>query len=391
MKRIAAIAGVLAVAAVATLGLLRSGLFEKQPAGVIRLSGNIELTQVDISFKLPGRLVALEVEEGARVVKGALIAQLDSASLVEQRAREQAALRAAQSALAQQITAIEYQQAALERELELRRAELAAAEARLRELEAGARPQEVQQAQAQLEDASAWHEQARRDWERAQLLYKNEDISAAQYDQYRTRFESTQMAVRQARERLALIQEGARREVIEAARAQLDRAAAALRLVEAGRIDLKRRRQELALRQAEVERAKANLAVIEAQLQDTRVLSPIDGVVLVKSAEVGEVLAAGAVVATIGDLARPWVRAYLSETDLGKVKLGAKARLTTDSYPGKFYMGRVSFISSEAEFTPKQIQTPDERVKLVYRIKIDVENPSQELKANMPVDAEIIL
>ena len=102
--------------------------------------------------------------------------------------------------------------------------------------------------------------------------------------------------------------------------------------------------------------------------------TPIDGVVLVKSAEPGEVLAAGTTVVTIGDLDHPWLRAYINETDLGRVKLGQKVKLTTDSFPGKVYWGTVSFISSEAEFTPKQIQTKEERVKLVYRIKIDVDN-----------------
>jgi HlyD family secretion protein len=130
---------------------------------------------------------------------------------------------------------------------------------------------------------------------------------------------------------------------------------------------------------------------VDAQLADTLAVSPVDGVVLVKSADVGEVLAAGATVVTIGDVDHPWLRAYINETDLGRVKLGSKARITTDSYPGKIYDGRVSFISSEAEFTPKQIQTQEERVKLVYRIKIEVDNPKHELKSNMPADAEIVL
>ena len=120
-------------------------------------------------------------------------------------------------------------------------------------------------------------------------------------------------------------------------------------------------------------------------------MSPIDGVVLVKSAEPGEVIAAGTTIVRIGDVDHPWLRAYVGETDLGRVKLGTPVNLTTDSYPGKAYHGTVSFIASEAEFTPKQIQTKEERVKLVYRIKVDVENSSHELKNNMPVDAEIPL
>jgi HlyD family secretion protein len=99
----------------------------------------------------------------------------------------------------------------------------------------------------------------------------------------------------------------------------------------------------------------------------------------------------GTTALTVGDIEHPWLRGYVNETALGKVKIGSKARITTDSYPGKVYNGRVSFISSEAEFTPKQIQTQEERVKLVYRIKIDLENPNRELKSNMPADAEIVV
>jgi HlyD family secretion protein len=119
--------------------------------------------------------------------------------------------------------------------------------------------------------------------------------------------------------------------------------------------------------------------------------SPIDGVVLVKSADPGEVLAAGTAIVTVGDIDHPWLRAYINETNLGKIKLGTKAKVTTDSHPGKIYTGKISFIASEAEFTPKQIQTQEERVKLVYRIKIDLDNPQRELKSNMPADAEIQL
>jgi HlyD family secretion protein len=147
----------------------------------------------------------------------------------------------------------------------------------------------------------------------------------------------------------------------------------------------------MATRRAEIERAKANLALIDSQLSDTIEASPVDGVVLVKSADVGEILAPGTSVVTVGDIDHPWLRGYINETDLGKVKLGSKARVSTDSYPGKVYWGKVTFIASEAEFTPKQIQTEQERVKLVYRIKIEVDNPAHELKSNMPADAEIVL
>jgi HlyD family secretion protein len=265
------------------------------------------------------------------------------------------------------------------------------AQANLNDLLAGSRPQEIEQAQAAVTDARTQAEQARLDWDRAQTLFKNDDISRAQYDQARSKFDSTRAVLKQAEEKYALVKEGPRREQIDAARAVLARAQAALKISEANRLEIQRREQDLATRKAEMQRARAQLGVTESQLQDTTVFSPIDGVVLVKAAEVGEVLAAGTTVVTIGDLDHPWLRGYINETDLGRVKLGQKVSVTSDSFPGKAYQGRISFIASEAEFTPKQIQTPQERVKLVYRVKIDVENPNRELKSNMPVDAEIQL
>ncbi len=362
-----------------------------QDDGRIRLSGNLELTQVDISFKIAGKLSELAVKEGDHVKKGQLIARIDPNQTLRQKQREEAGVSSAAASAAQSGTAISWQKATLEGDLDLRRAEVRQAQAALNNLLAGSRPQEIQQSEAALADARTQFSQARQDWDRAQVLFKNDDISAAQRDQYQTRFNSTSEVVRQAENRLSLVKEGPRKEDIEAARAAVSRADAALKISEANRLQIRQREEDLVTRQAEVKRAQAQLAVTESQLDDTSVYSPIDGVIMVKSAELGEVLAAGTTVVTIGDIEHPWVRGYVKETDLGKVKLGQKVRLRTDSYKDKDYWGRVSFIASEAEFTPKQIQTNEERVKLVYRIKVDVDNPNQELKSNMPVDAEVEL
>ncbi|HXG32929.1 MAG TPA: efflux RND transporter periplasmic adaptor subunit [Bryobacteraceae bacterium] len=387
MRRRVLVLPVVAAAGALILWLRR----EPSQTGAIRISGNIELTEVHISFKIAGRLVERLVDEGQAVRKGMVVARLDQEQLLSQRERERAAVAAAESALAQLLTAIELQRETVEGEIALRRAELEQAQARLRELETGSRPQEIQEARAAAEAARAEHERARKDWERAQVLFGNDDISAAQYDQFRTAFERAAAALRQAEQRLSLIEEGPRKEAVEQARAQAARARAAVRLAEAGRIELRRREQEVALRRAEIARAKAQLAVIEAQLGDTEAVCPVDGVVLVKSAEPGETVAAGTTVLTVGDIERPWLRGYIGERDLGRVKLGQRVRVTTDSYPGRVYWGRVSFIAAEAEFTPKEIQTPEERVKLVYRIKVDLANPRHELKSNMPADAEILV
>jgi HlyD family secretion protein len=368
----------------------RTGQFAG-PHNSIQVSGNLELTLVDISFKTAGRMVELNVREGDPVKKGQVIARLDAAQLEQQKIRDIAAIASAQSAYDQLRTTIEFQQATIDSDISTRRAEVAQAQAHLDELNAGSRTEEVQQADSSVNEARAQVDLARSDWDRAQTLYKDQDISTSQYDQARTKFNAAAAVLAQAQQRAAMVKEGPRKEEIAGARAQLARAQAAVGTAEANRIELRRKQEELVARRAEIDRARAQVGITDAQLNDTTITSPIDGVVLVKSAEPGEVIAAGTTIVRIGDVDHPWLRAYVGETDLGRVKLGAKARVTTDSYPGKIYNGVVSFIASEAEFTPKQIQTKEERVKLVYRIKIDVENPNRELKNNMPADAEIPL
>ncbi len=357
----------------------------------IYVSGNLELTLVDMSFKTAGRMTELDVREGDWVKKDQVIARLDPVQLQQQRARDAAAVSSAQSNYRQMVTSIAFQKATLESDIAARRAELNEAQAKLDELLNGSRRQDVQQAEAAVSDARAQLEFAQADWDRMQALYKNEDISKQQYDQARTKYDSAAAMLRQAQERFSLVKEGPRQEEIAGARAAVAKAQAAVRTAEANRLELRRKEQELGARADEVKRTRAQEGISQSQLDDTVVATPIDGVVLVKSAEAGEVLAAGTTVVTVGDLEHPWLRAYINETDLGRVKLGQKVKLTTDSFKGKAYWGTVSFISSEAEFTPKQIQTKEERVKLVYRIKVDVDNTSHELKNNMPVDAEIVL
>ena len=384
--------GILAVAIIvglAVAGYLRYGRTNSDPGNNIHISGNIELTQVSIAFKTAGRLVERAVDEGDSVKKGMVVARLDRDQIENQLAAQQAALDTAGHQHAQAETAFDFQKEAIVGEIGQRTAELSQANAHLEQLQTGARPQEIQEASSAVDAARTEYERAQKDWERAQRLYKNEDISTSQFDQFRARFEGSAATLKQAEDRAAMVREGPRKEEIAAARAQVARARAALQLTEASKIELKRREQEVSTRQSEIARTRAQVALVQSQLQDTIAASPIDGVVLTKSAAVGEVLAAGTPVVTVGDIDHPWLRGYISEKDLGRVKLGSSVSVTTDSYPGRTYPGHVSFIASQAEFTPKQIQTKDERVKLVYRIKIDIDNPRHELKLNMPADADI--
>lgn len=359
--------------------------------GLLRLSGNIEFKKVDIAFKAAGKLLELTVDEGASVTKGTVIARLDREQVSRIRERDSAAVLSAESQLLQLQTGIRYQKEMTKAELALRASELRQAQAKLQELLDGARPQELAQAKSALQDLRTLREQANKELDRARKLIAKEDISQNQFDQTQTRLDSLSAQVATAEQRLALVTEGPRKTDIEAARAAVARVEAAMKMTEAQRLEILRREEDLDARRADVSRAKSGVRVIDAQLDDTVATAPIDGVVLVKSADPGEVMAAGTPIVTLGDIDHPWLRGYVPQSQLGHVQLGMPVAVHSDSYPGKTYRGKISFIASEAEFTPKQIQTTEERVKLVYRIKVDLENPGRELKLNMPVDGVINL
>ncbi len=360
-------------------------------AGMIVFSGNIEMTEVDVAFKTSGRLLERAVDEGDEVKKGMTLARLDDEQLRWQREQAVAALAAAQSRLAELDAQIRYQKENMSAQVDQRMAEVRQSEAQLKELLAGSRSQEIAQSEAAVQRALSAQRKAEGDFKRASELRQDEDISAIEFDQYKSAFESAQAELDRVRQQLDLVKEGPRTEDIEAARAQAQRSQAGLRQAQAVALDIRRSEQGRETARADIEKAKAVLSQLESQLADTVVESPTDGVVLVKHAEPGEVLAAGSSVVSVGDVDHPWLRGYIPESSLGRVRLGSKVKVTNDSYPGKAYQGEITFISSEAEFTPKQIQTPQERVKLVYRIKVSVANPERELKLNMPCDAEIEL
>jgi HlyD family secretion protein len=294
----------------------------------IRISGNFEVTEVQISFKIPGRVEQRPVDEGQLVQKDECVATLETTDM--------------------------------QAEVRMREAELLSAQSKLAELQAGSRPAEIEAAKARLSSAQADRDRLESDFRSAQLLLKTKVISDEEYVRRKGLFDAAAGRWQEAAEQLKLVQEGARQEVREQARAQM-------------------------------EQAKAALELAQTRLSYARLTSPLTGVVLAKSIEPGEYVAPGTPIVTIGEISKPWLRAYVDERDLGRVKLGQKVRVTTDTYPGRPYEGRLSFIASQAEFTPKNVQTEKERVKLVYRVKIDVPNPKLELKPGMPDDAEILL
>ncbi|HSF03389.1 MAG TPA: efflux RND transporter periplasmic adaptor subunit, partial [Solirubrobacterales bacterium] len=388
-------------------------------------------------------VVERAVNEGEGVTTGALVARLESPELEAEVTRLEASLRATETRVPQLRTEIAQREELTRRRVAEARATLAAREARLdqlrngsrpeevaeaeaalavrrerlAELKAGSRPQEVQQAEAEAREAKAVMENAQTDSKRMEDLYRKELIAAQERDAARMAFavaaeryasalerlalvregprpeeiRRAEAEVRQADAVLALVRQGPRPEEIRGAAAEVRQAEAALRVAEAGELDVTLKRQEVATLQANIARDRAALAGAQAQLGYTVLRTPQAGVVLRKHVEPGEMIAAGTPVVTIADLGDIWLKIYVPEPELGRIKLGQTADITTDSYPGKSYPGTVTFISSEAEFTPKNIQTQEERVKLVFAVKISVANPNQELKPGMPADATVRL
>ncbi len=324
MKKIFVIAGIVIVIGVAsfTISHFRNSLEE----GVILLSGNVEVTESNMGFKLSGRVVERLVDEGYKVKRGDRLAILDSAELE---------------------STVAHSKANLNESL-----------ARLEELRTGSRPQELEQAKANLLLREAELAKAKKDYERNMGLYKEELVSAQQMDESTKAYHVAASLYENALQALSLVKEGPRKE-------------------------------EIKMAEHRVEQARASLRVNEERLKDTVIYAPTDGVVLRKLVELGETVSPGTPVFTIGDLAHPWIKVYVKEDKLGYVKLNQRAVITVDTYKGKKYEGTVTYISSEAEFTPKNVQTQEERVKLVFGIKVSVKNINDELKPGMPADVRI--
>lgn len=296
------------------------------PKDALKVSGTIEVTSVELSFKVGGRLSRRLADEGQLVGAGQTVARLEDDELRE--------------------------------ELNARTAEQRAAQAMLADLRAGSRREEIRQGEAALARMRADADRLRRDAARMENLFQREVIPLKELEAARAGRDVSAAAVREAEERLRLLRIGPRPDAVQERRARLDAA-------EAGR------------------------SLAATRLSQSILTAPAAGLILAKHAEPGEILAPGAPVLTLGLMEDAWLRAYIPENELGRVVVGQKVRVSIDSWPGRFFEGRVSFISPQAEFTPKNVQTEKERVKLVYRIKITLANPKMELKPGMPADAVI--
>jgi HlyD family secretion protein len=294
--------------------------------GAIDLSGTVDAREVALAFQVGGRLKELHADEGDAVQAGHVIAELDPSDY-------QLALQRAES-------------------------ETASAKAVLAALEAGTRTQELRVAEAAVAQAQSELQYAESEVKRFTALVPQKLASQEQLDQSQMHYNVAWSTLKQAQHKLDLLREGPRKEDIDRARA------------------------DLAARQAALDIARR-------QLDYCRLASPVAGVISLRQAEVGQVVAAGQPVLRLTELAKPWVRAYLRESDLVRVKLGESADVLVDGLPDRSFKGHVSFISPEAEFTPKTVETRELRVDLVYLIKVEVDNPEGLLKVGMPADVKL--
>jgi HlyD family secretion protein len=313
---------------------------EPEPSNTTRVSGHVEATEVRVASDVGGRLIELRVMEGDRVAAGDLIGRLDATDT--------------------------------ELQIALGRAERAAAGAQLRALQAGARPEEIGQAQAEVEAAegeaaaaTAELKAAEIDLERFEALLranagaeKERDDARARVEVARARARSASERVQAAREVLARLRAGTRREDLDAARARVDA-------------------------------ADAQIALLEKSRSDALIKATAGGVVTQKLADAGEQMAPLMPVVVVTDLDNAWANLFVPEPLIPRITLGQTATILTDA--GDIIEGKVTYISPQAEFTPRNVQTADERSKLVYRIKVSVDNRAGILKLGMPVDAELSL
>jgi HlyD family secretion protein len=328
MKRLIPVLILLAAAVAVGVYLYPRLIKKPAPVNQLTLSGNIEAHESLVSFKVQGRIIDLPVEEGQQIERGALLARLEDADSRQKVRIDEATVRVRESDLSLTL--------------------------------AGTREQEVRASQQSMIDAQADLEEKKLDNDRAQRLFGKDEISTQDRDLAATALKRAEAIFKAAQQRYNEAVEGSRKEDIAIARANLNE-------------------------------ANANLRLSQVNLDYANLRAPSSGVITVRQAELGEVVAPGSPVVTLADLDHIWLRAYIAENDLGSIHWGQDAAVTTDTYPGKQYHGRISFISSNAEFTPKSVQTYKERVTLVYRIKIDIDNPNHELKPGMPADAHIDL
>lgn len=302
---------------------------DQDDASHLTLYGNVDIRQVSLAFETSGRIQTMAVQEGDRVQTGQVLAQLNTESLSIQAKQADAQLQVQQQTINEQ--------------------------------DAGNRPEEIAQAQAQVASAQAQVENADKQYQRLNVLFNSsvgQAVSKQEVDAAKSTMKTAKASLNEAKANLTLLQKGVRQEDRAAAKAQYDS-------------------------------TKANLDLIQYQIAQSELRSPVDGVVRARLQEVGDMTTSSKSVYTIALTDPKWVRVYASETELGQIQMGDRAQVIRDSQPDQPITGKIGYISSVAEFTPKTVQTEDIRTTLVYEVRIYVDDPKDQLKMGQPVTVHI--
>lgn len=361
------------------LAIIVSALFPGEKPGILEGSGQVRGTEVTVSARIGGVARAVPIREGQLLQKGELIARIASEEMQARLAQAQAQAAAATNRLDAS-------------EAQLKQLDIAIEQARrTAEVVEGATAHEVHRARealergkAEVEAAEARFRQEQRSYERFKKLVAEGFISQSYFDEIRTRYRASEANLRAARQAAAEAQ--AQLERAQTARGEVDINVREVSRLQAGRERLIAAHAAL---ENEVRTAKAKVDEISAMLADTTLAAPTTGTVMAKLVEQGELVAPGRPLATLVDLENIYVRAFVAERDIGKIRLGNPARIVTDAFPARYFTGEVSEIAQQAEFTPKEVHVKDERVKLVFGVKVRIDNPEGYLKPGMPVDVRI--
>ena len=340
----------------------------------IKVSGYLEADEIRIGSRVGGRVLRVATSEGQRVLQGSPLVELEPFDLLERRANAAAVLEQKQASLSRLKSG--YRAG----EIAQAKARMGQIQAQLQKVERGPRTQEITAAQAELRLAKADLELAAFVQKRALDLFSSNLESRQDLDEANTKLKVAEETVEVRKERLFLLEEGSRPEDIAEARARLEEAVEGWKLAKSGY-----RKEEIKEAEAAVRAAEASLRIIERQVEELTVRAPTVGVVEAIELQPGDLVTANAPVVSLTDTRSLWVRAYVPENRLS-LTIGQKVDVSVDSFPGRRFAGRVSFVARAAEFTPGNVQTPEERSKQVFRIKVTLVEGLDELRPGMGAD-----
>jgi multidrug resistance efflux pump len=367
LKRIILVLLVVAV----LIGLV---VYSQRRREVGKISGFIEADEIRLGSRVGGRVAKVHVEEGRRVHKGDVLIELEPFDLQAQEQEAEAHLAAQQADYDRMLAGYRPEEVAQAK------ARVDRLSARLELAEHGPRPQEIEAARAQSDVAQSTLKLAQQNHKRLLGLFEKGAAPREQLDEATDKLQAAQATLVVRQQELSLLEAGTRPEEIAVAKAELAEARHAWELVNQGF-----RAEDIAAAKAARDAAQAALATIRAREDELRIIAPVEGAVEALELQPGDLTLPGAPVLSLVDTSRLWVRAYLPENRLN-VKLGQRLRVTVDSYADRRFAGEVTFIAREAEFTPSNVQTPEERSKQVFRVKVTLREGLDVLRPGMSAD-----